>query len=335
MHKNSNTQFQYCSLDVVAKGILDPLSAKTLSSDEAQKIQAESHHLAFCAFEKGMEEHRALAERLLYLIHATTAFSPPLDEVSGHIWRILMKAKLNHELKAVNMEFVTPEQFRAAFQKASDEAELYDHTLVEEIGNLGDIEKMRRYVKNYLSSTGGFTHQLFAITKTSTGKLKRVLVNNLEDEFSQGKEHRAMRYLWPRQLGVEIVAHEAVRDPHYLTESFSVQNFRTLASLLPNPLLGTGMFFSVEALFAGLCLKLRPALVKLGVDEKHLEHLDIHSEADVDHFDEGVSAICETVTDGRDLAQVLTGAVVQMQLRHQMFTALRRDLLPKSLEKAA
>lgn len=335
MSTGSTPKYKYCSFDVVTAGILNPLSGKTLNAEESKQVETEAHDLATHAYTKGSEQHKALAERLMYLIHSATSFSPPLDEVSGRVWRILMKAKLEHELKAVNFEFVTPDQVRAEFQKASEQAEKFDHTLVEEIGNSGDIEKMRRYVKNYLSSTGGFTHQLFAITKTSTGKIKRVLVDNLEDEFSNGQEHRALRYLWPKQLGIEIVAPQAVRDPHYITESFSVQNFRTLTSILPNPLLGIGMFFSVEALFAGLCLKLRPALIKLGVEEKYLDHLVIHSEADVDHFDEGLSVICETFKDGRELAQILTGAVVQMKLRHQMFAALRKELAPQKIKKAA
>jgi pyrroloquinoline quinone (PQQ) biosynthesis protein C len=235
----------------------------------------------------------------------------------------LMRAKLQADMKSAPTSGISVKEFMEGFRAAVTQAET-DSNLVEEIGNAKDRENMVRYVKNYLAMTGGFTHQLFSIAKVATGRLKSVLIHNIGDEYTDGKEHRELRYVWPRQLGVEIVPTEAVLDPEYLTETFSVQNFRTGVSLLPNPLIGTGMFYSLEGLFPDLATRLGIALKQIGIEEKYLEHLKIHETADVEHINDGLEAICETVKEGQQLQQVLNGAVLHVEMRHKMMEAVRR-----------
>jgi hypothetical protein len=325
-YKSANEKYQYCNFDAALSSIIDPLESPDFSAQEISHIEEEAKDLAHQAYGRQDAASLAHAERMLYLIHSKTAFSPPLDSLSGRIWPVLARAKLLHELtrlepkQEVSAEFLVKE-FTRAVARADEE----DNSLIDEIALSGELKNIKKYVKNYLASTGGFTHQLFALTKTSMGPLKRVLVNNLADEFEDNKEHRELRYLWPRQLGIEIIPEEAVHDPDYLTESFSLQNFRTLTSLLPQPHLGLGMFFSVEAVFPGICKRLRPALIQFGVEERYLDHLVIHESVDGDHLEEGLNAIRETIKSERELALVLAGALGQIRSRHLMFSAVRKS----------
>jgi pyrroloquinoline quinone (PQQ) biosynthesis protein C len=323
MKTNKSPKLKFCALDGILQGLAEPLAAPVLTSGDCEKALSEANLLADRAYSENDQAAVDLAERLLYLVHATTNFSPPISCVGGIVWPVLMRAKLRAELGGFRVpENITTKTFVEHFSKAVRQAD-DDNSVVTEIGNAKDRANMVRYVKNYLCCTGGFTHQLFSLTKHSSGKLRKVLVDNIGDEFTDGKEHRDLRYIWPRQLGLEVVPADIVRDPEFLTEAFSVQNFRTGLSLLPKSLAGVGMFYSVEALFPNLAGRLRKALMQVGLEEKYLEHLILHETADVEHLESGLKVICATIKDDKELHEVLAGALVHLKLRHKMMTAIR------------
>src|SRR5580698_6898293 len=97
--KSTVPQYNYCNLNTISKSVENPLTGANLSSKDAGTVDEEARDLANRAYNKNEDGARGLAERLLYLIHAKTAFSGPMDTVGSRMWPVLIRAKLTHDLE--------------------------------------------------------------------------------------------------------------------------------------------------------------------------------------------------------------------------------------------
>jgi hypothetical protein len=324
-----------------APGLSVPLRGRDISSGlkggvhaspaEIASAALDAEELSEDAFVRGEPRARSEAERLLYAIHVDSAFAPPIQGELGVVWSTLIGAKLRACLdpSAVPRELDASELERwlLALVRHTDRR---DHELFERIGAEDDERGLVVYTKNWYASTHGFTTQLISILQRANGNagLKPVflsLLENLREEFCD-EAHPELRARWPRRLGVEYSARGAMTDDDCVTEAFGLQNYRTGVANLSDPLLAIGSFFTIEAVFSGVCRRLYPTLVRRGFDADSIATFALHADGDETHAQEMLAAFRQCDLDGRARARVLLGALAQLRARAQMFDAMRQKL---------
>src|SRR4051794_24526578 len=124
MH-TEKSEFKWCTFATVNQRTQDPFKLSKPSALDLAQVEEEAAALAQRAYVRGEPQARHLAERLLYLIHSITAFSPPVDPIVGRIWLSLAKPKLDYDLQArnppssIDADYMVRE-FQAAVQRADE-----------------------------------------------------------------------------------------------------------------------------------------------------------------------------------------------------------------------
>lgn len=324
---------KYCTNEAMQKLTTTDWSARTVpTASELAEALDESTSLAKAAFEQhtaGASDH---VERLLYTIHTRTNFSPPLAPLPALCWSILTQAKLNAALSAPQVaDEVSPDEMVKRLDEAVQQVEQRDHTLLDIITRAPDDKGLHVYAKNWFASTHGFTKQLFGIVKAchgvpQLGHLFDAAMENVNEECDPAAPHFEMRARFPKRLGIDYSPDVAQHDPQLVTQAFSLQNYRTAVCNLVDPTYALGSFYTIEAGFPGVCTRMYAGLKERGFDDDSIVVFKSHAGVDTEHADEWLHAIKDSPLTGRQRAQVLRGGLAQVELRHQMFVAMRRLL---------
>jgi pyrroloquinoline quinone (PQQ) biosynthesis protein C len=288
----------------------------------------ESVVLAHDAFTLGDPDARALAERVLYALHAYHHFAAPMQATLAVVWSNLSRAKLRPLLvDRVGQPTLTFDELCERMQAAVAEADDRDHGVLDRLDDQGLV----LYAKNWWTSTHGFEQELISTLQRSPHTIRQMLFDNLSDELGgDNKPHIELRAATLADFGVDYHPDDAgvldgggaFDDPDVFTEAFSVANTRTLYSLLPDPAWSLGSFYTIEAFFPAVCRRILAALRRRGTAEDDLFYWALHGEVDVEHSAEWLEGI-ERANLGEDThARIANGAINHLLARSELFGAL-------------
>lgn len=326
----NETKYQYCEPERIrALCVPEPLGAAP--TEEVAGAAREAGDLARRAYVERDAASIARAERLLYILHANSAFAAPMNPVPAAVWSPLMSQKMRSLELDKGPPLAGHQDLVSALKALTERVDREDNSYIDDIADRTDDLGLVLYTKNWYSSTHGFTTQLVSLIQRAHGKprlypLFKALVENLYEEF-ETVAHPQMRSRWPQRLGIEYSPETAIDDPQQSTEAFSVQNTRTGIQALLEPTYGIGCFFSIEAVFSGICRRIVPVLRKRGIEDHAMQSFLTHMEGDEVHTQELLDAMAACDLSPVDRAGILAGATAQLDARHHMFDAMRRMLV--------
>ena len=189
-----------------------------------------------------------------------------------------------------------------------------------------DIAAYRVWATNWYGSCHGFSAQLAALVQRTTGDAKKVVIENLADEFDDKVTHDVLRIRFYESLGLSFKAGEALDDPDRVLEATELVNARTGLSYLKDPLWALGCFYGVEANWPPECRIHVEINRSRGLDDHTLEYWTGHAFADDHHSAEWLAALEGMCRSDQDCAAAVDGAVIQLRLRWQMYDAIARRI---------
>ena len=291
------------------------------SDSQVIEAMSEIEKLAKAAYREDKSQSFECAERLLHLIHTQSSFSIPFHPLLSRIWNELMAAKISSCLiKFGGTGPIGPEQMQTELKELLDLAEAQDHPVLDRLVDASSEEGLRVYTKNWFASTFGFNHQMIALAQRAPEDVRQAVLKNLSDEYT-GTPHHELRERWLKRIGLSYEPAMILKDRDYLIEAVSLQNFRTGICQLGHAAFALGSFYSIEAIFPGVCrrlLRLRPK----GFDDGSLELFSNHVETDEDHAREWLENITLASLTPKERGFVVDGAKCQMKLRSAMFSKL-------------
>ncbi|CAN5483945.1 hypothetical protein BH11MYX1_BH11MYX1_33160 [soil metagenome] len=282
--------------------------------------------LAQVAYEDGSAEARHSAEHLLYSINTANCFAPPLQANAALAWVTLMRAKL----AALRRVFggcapINNAELRSRLHGAIATWGAYQHPLIAQLRDL-DLHAYRIWAKNWFGSCVGFSAQLAALVQRTSGSAKKIVLENLADEFDDKVTHDVLRTRFYESLGLRFDAMAAPDDRNRVPEATELLNARTGLSYLRDPIWAFGCFYGVEANWPPEC-RLHLAINRArGADEHALEYWTSHAEADDHHAAEWLVALEDMCKTDEDRAAAIDGAMIQLRLRWQMYDAIAQRI---------
>ncbi len=317
--------FEFCDEEKLRQLLEDPLGHAEPTAEQFGFAFCEAETLAARAYLDKDPAAFRLAERLLHVVHALNSFAPPVEGIPGVIWGVLMRKKLATCLDVNGRTGpIDAREMMVKLDAAVARAEWEDHPLLDEVVQSDNLNGLAIYTKNWFASTNGFNHQMIALAQHAPAKVQAAVLKNLGDEY-QGTPHHMLRERWLNRLSLKYDPADILRDPDYLIEALSLQNFRTGITHVSNACFALGSFYSVEANFPGVCRRLL-TLRSRGFDDASLELFSLHVETDEDHAQEWLDNLSRAELSPRECGFVVDGAICQLRLRHDMFEALRRHL---------
>lgn len=282
------------------------------------------HVLARRAYGDGDPGARSDAERILYEINIASCFAPPLHAVPALAWTTLMRAKLAQLRRTFGgCEPIDVAEMSRRMKAAVAQWGAYNHPVLKRFAELPDnLGAYRVWAKNWYGSCHGFSAQLAALVQRTSGDAKRVVLENLADEFDHKVTHDALRIRYYESLGLHFDAASALDDPDRVVEATELLNARTGLCFLRDPLWALGCFYGVEANWPPECRLHLDINRRRGVDEHTLEYWTNHAFADDHHSAEWLAVLEKCCTSPRDCAAAVDGAVIQLRLRWQMYDAI-------------
>jgi len=303
--------------------LLQPLPVLGFTAQSASEALEQAQQLAEAAYLEKNPDAESHAEKILYLIHSLNHFAPPLQELPAILWGTLSRAKVVDAMeKQQSIQPASREMTKSILEGLVLEAEEKDHPILDEICSLPDPKGISIYAKNWIITAQGFINQLASLFQRSPRNLKKVVRENMEDEF-KGTEHAVLRDRFLQSVGVHYSPQEALKDPEYLSESMSVLNLRTLLTTLSNPYFAFGSFYSIEGVFYQVSRRLTQGLRKRGLPEDSFEMFTVHSEVDEDHASEWLEGIDKANLTDAERGCVVAGARAQMRTRHRHYEAMK------------
>jgi pyrroloquinoline quinone (PQQ) biosynthesis protein C len=321
-----------CTIEALLGELSRPLEESVPAAAEILRGVEEAALLARAAYQEKNADAIATAERLLYMIHTQSAFAPPNMPIAATCWSILMGAKMKSCLSLLELPTeVGPDEMVERLDDAVKQVESRDHSFLDLITRQEPLRGLILYTKNWYASTHGFTNQLISMMRNCHGKpefkvVQAAALENLEEEYEPEAPHIELRARWPRRLGLEYSPSAAITDADQVLEAFSLQNFRTGVSNLSDPTYVLGSFYTVEAAFPGVCSRMYEGLSKRGFDDHSLALFKSHAGTDSEHAEEWLRAIRDSPLSPQQRARVLRGGLTQIELRRQMFVAMREKL---------
>jgi pyrroloquinoline quinone (PQQ) biosynthesis protein C len=316
--------------DAVVADLDQAFGLLLLDSERGRRLVNSAACLAQAAFGQGIGEAVATVERTLYRIHCKTAFAPPVQPVAGAVWCELMTAKLRHALvDRVGKSEIEHTELVDRFAAALEQSDVRDHSFIDDVAAEEGMEGLTMYTKNWYTSTDGFTSQLFSIGQRANARgltaVGNAIIENLNEECEPSAPHQMLRARWLAQLGIVHGIDRTLADSHIVLEAIALQNFRTGVATLSDPSWALGMFYSVEANFPAVCRRMYPTLKKRGYDAQAIALFESHATVDTEHASEWLNALAQTPMSPKERAQALNGGLAQIELRSQMFAAMRRQ----------
>jgi pyrroloquinoline quinone (PQQ) biosynthesis protein C len=284
--------------------------------------------LARRAYADGNVAARREAEEILYFINIDNCFAPPLHAVAALAWTSLMRMKLDAlRRKYGGCEPIDVPEMSRRLKAAVEQWGAYTHPLVAWLGQRpDDLRAYRIWAKNWYGSCVGFSAQLAALVQRTSGEPKKIVLENLSDEFDHRVTHDTLRIRFYESLGLKFEVAKALEDPDRVLEATELLNARTGLSFLRDPIWALGCFYGVEANWPPECKLHLDINRRRGLDEHTLEYWTGHATADDHHSAEWLSALEGMCRTPAECAAAVDGAVIQLRLRYEMYDAIQRRI---------
>lgn len=319
--------YKYCDVSHLETELAQPAPWKSASTPEALAAATrEASELARAAFEQGSARDAALVERILYRMHAKSAFGAPIAPVPATIWNALVTAKLRQLIpepgepaSELDLDSMTQELERRVHLAGT-----HAHPFLDDLSNDAGLRGYRVFLKNWYAMASGLAEFLMAVAQRASPAMRGEIHENLSDELFSGTPHIDLRARVLEGAGTRFDEHTAIDDPEICTETLGLINWRAAASLLPNPCYALGLFYSIEANWHYESRRHLDALRKLRVPEDNLTSLALHVERDEDHASHWLAMIRSAVHSPADRACVVHGLTAEFVARKRMYDAMRR-----------
>ena len=271
------------------------------------------------------------AEHLLYAINIANCFAPPLHARAAHAWTTLMRDKLGALRRAFGgCEPIDAPTMSQRLLDAVARWGAYNHPVIAQLrARPDDLRAYRIWAKNWYGSCVGFSAQLAALVQRTSGPAKKVVIENLADEFDDKVTHDVLRIRFYESLDLRFDAASAIDDPDRVLEATELLNARTGLSFLRDPIWAFGCFYGVEANWPHECrlhLEINRARGGIGADDHTLEYWLSHATADDHHAAEWLDALVAMCKTPEQRAAAVDGALIQLRLRWQLYDAIARRI---------
>ncbi len=316
------------SLKTIQTQLSDPFGPYEIEPADLASFLAEAKKIANLAYVSADPKAFEEAERLLYYMNIHGGFGAPFQTLPSMVWGALMRAKLKAALQNARTGVPSEMNFKEmkiALEDLVKVAQEKDHTLIDEIGKNNDWSALSIYSKNFTVTAYGFTEQLALLYRHTQDKTRQIVQENISDEFDK-TPHPELRSRFNRRTGTAFIPEQIFEDEDYLIEAVSVLNFRTGISSLHYPYYALGSFYTVEAVFSLISEKLNNILPNFKLDEEAVEFFQLHATVDKGHAEEWLEGIETPTITPRDRSAVVVGATAQLNIRHQLFEAVRNRL---------
>ncbi|HTL36873.1 MAG TPA: iron-containing redox enzyme family protein [Kofleriaceae bacterium] len=302
--------------------IVDPWASEEPGAGVLEELTAEVTTLGRRAYIDDDRAARSHAEAILYFINIDNCFAPPLHAVAAMAWTTLMRMKLG----ALRRRFggcppVSVPEMSRRLRAAVEQWGAYNHPVIATLHE-GDLGAYRIWAKNWFGSCVGFSAQLAALVQRTTGEAKKVVLENLTDEFDHRVTHDVLRTRFYESLGLSFDVAGALDDPDRVLEATELLNARTGLAYLRDPNWALGCFYGVEANWPPECRHHLEINRKRGLDDHTLEYWTGHATADDHHSAEWLGVLERMCASERACGDAVDGAVIQLRLRWQMYDAI-------------
>lgn len=319
---------QHLDLTELRRQLVDSWALDDRGQHELGAMAEELRVLAHRAYDDGDIGARREAETLLYFINIDNCFAPPLHSLAAHAWTTLMRAKLASLRRTYGgCEPIDTAEMSRRLKAAVEQWGAYNHPLLVTLRqNQSDVGAYRIWAKNWFGSCVGFSAQLAALVQRTSGEAKRVVLENLMDEFDDRVTHDVLRVRFYESLGLKFAASEALNDPDRVIEATELLNARTGLSFLRDPIWALGCFYGVEANWPPECRLHLEINRNRGLDDHTLEYWTSHALGDDHHSAEWLAVLEKMARTPAERANAVDGAVLQLRLRWQMYDAIARRI---------
>jgi len=315
---------KHANLNAIREALSKPLEGQEPTSEVIMEATSEALQLARDAYDKKDPAAQAEAERVLYVANVANHFAGPMHAVPGIFWQTLTRAKMRLALPAGGGE-TSQAQMQSQLEAAVAAHDEKAHALVDRIVADPELRALTVFAKNWYVTAHGFTQQLNAMAQRCGGELRKVVLHNLADEVS-GTDHEILRARFRERVNASYDPKTAPTDPDLVTGAFGVLNYRTGVNSLNSTAYALGSFYTVEAATPLMCKRLVPGLRKRGFEEAAIETFSLHLEADEDHAAEWMEVINTATLSEADRANVVKGALGQLEARQRWFTEMGKLL---------
>ncbi len=318
----------HLDISVLRRELKDPWGGTGVDPAAIGAAAEEVGTLARRAYIDGDVAARSSAEELLYFINIDNCFAPPLHPIAATVWTTLMRAKLASLRKQFGgCEPIGVPEMSRRLKDAVAKWGAYNHPLLGTLRDrVDDLPAYRIWAKNWYGSCVGFSAQLAALVQRTKGDAKKVVLENLSDEFDHKVTHDTLRIRYYRSLGLEFHVEDALRDPDRVLEATELLNARTGLAFLSDPTWALGCFYGVEANWPPECRLHLDINRRRGLDDHTLEYWTGHATADDHHSAEWLAVLEAMCTTERECAAAVDGAVIQLRLRWQMYDAIQKRI---------
>ena len=284
--------------------------------------------LARRAYMEGDVAARTEAEELLYVINIESCFAPPLHALAAAAWTTLMRVKLGALRRTFGgCEPIGVAEMSRRLKAAVAQWGAFNHPLLGVLRQRADdLPAYRIWAKNWFGSCVGFSAQLAALVQRTSGEAKKIVLENLADEFDDKVTHDTLRTRFYESLGLKFSVADAPRDPDRVLLATELLNARTGLAFMRDPIWALGCFYGVEANWPSECRIHLELNRHRGLDEHTLEYWTGHATADDHHSAEWLHVLEGTCKTEQQCAAAVDGAVIQLRLRWQMYDAIAQRI---------
>jgi pyrroloquinoline quinone (PQQ) biosynthesis protein C len=315
----------------IRRQLADPWASEDLAPGAEAAAAGDIAALARRAYIDDDRDARREAEAVLYFINIDNCFAPPLHTIPALAWTTLMRAKLGALRRRFGgCEPIGVPEMSRRLADAVARWGAYNHPVITTLRERAqDLPAYRIWAKNWFGSCVGFSAQLAALVQRTTGDAKKVVLENLTDEFDHRVTHDVLRTRFYESLGLKFDVGRALDDPDRVLEATELLNARTGLAFLKDPTWALGCFYGVEANWPPECRHHLEINRQRGLDEHTLEYWTGHATADDHHSAEWLAVLEKMCTTERDCAAAVDGAVIQLRLRWEMYDAIAARIAGK------
>ena len=313
-------------LDSIVESLRNPWGEPDPGLEAVSKAAAEAYELSNRAYGSDDAEAWEQAERLLYFINSGHAFANPVHAIGSVVWTTLMRAKLRHARTLFGgCEPVDTAEMTRRLEQAVAAYGAYNHPVLAKLKN-GNLDHYQIWAKNWYGSCYGFSHQLASLVQRTHGEAKRVVLENLSDEFDHKVTHDEMRLRFYESIGLRFEPDAALDEADRTAEATSLLNLRTGLCSISDPYPALGCFYTVEANWPPEC-RLHIDLNRArGLDDHTLQYWTEHGLADESHSADWLRVVQASCRSDEQRAGVVDGGVIQLRVRWAMYDAIERRI---------
>lgn len=278
--------------------------------------------LAHDAYRKRQPAALLAVERALLRASIRWAFLPPAAGQAAVLWTLLTSIRMQTLLGSCQR--VEPLDFATAatrLQTLVRDQGVHRHPLLDVMTAESARGTLKRWAHCFYAMTFGFDQRIVLAGFRAPLAARALCLHNVADEHG-AESHVALRQRFLDSIGV---AHD-VSVPAFVDdlpiEALELINTRTLLSHLHRPMWSLGCLYVTEANWAPECQRLNPLLRAAGHTAHATDVFYTHGECDAAHASEWLDVIRLTADSDAARAEVVQGAMLEIELKRRMYDAL-------------